>query len=183
MHGLRESSSTAPIAGQSYEELTGRAFGELNPRDRHNTELTDIGLAPKNARGNVEYIASFRIRRPTDMSTASGLMRHDVPNRGGNVASSKGYLLAADRDALITQAAASDVCNQTKRATAVNAIHWRRERPSMKVLACKVERRGAMPGRRRAGAPGIGARALPRRDPAALRSRFPASVSVLQPAP
>ena len=88
--------TTAPIAGQPYEELTGRGFGELNPRDRHNTELTDIGLAPKNARGNVEYIASFRIRKPTDMNTTSGLMWHDVPNRGGNVAFSTDLFAAKD---------------------------------------------------------------------------------------
>jgi hypothetical protein len=33
----------------------------------------------------VEYIASFRIRKPTDDSTISGVMWHDVPNRGGDV--------------------------------------------------------------------------------------------------
>lgn len=78
---------TAPVAGQpAYQQLTGRAFGELDPADPHNALITDIGLAPKNASGKVEYIASFVIRKPVDMSAASGLMWHDVPNRGGNVA-------------------------------------------------------------------------------------------------
>ena len=88
--------TTAPIAGQPYEELTGRAFGELNPHDRHNTLITDIGIAPRNARGNVEYIASFRIRKPMVMSSTSGLMWHDVPNRGGNVAFSADLFAAGD---------------------------------------------------------------------------------------
>src|SRR5437773_10433560 len=77
--------STTPIVGQPYEQLTGRAFGELDPNDPHNTLITDIAIAPKNARGNVEYIASFRLRKPTNMSLASGMMWHDVPNRGGDV--------------------------------------------------------------------------------------------------
>ena len=78
--------TTTAISGQPYEELTGRAFGELDPGHHNNRNITDIGLAPRNARGKAEYIASFRIRKPTDMSLASGVMWHDVPNRGGNVA-------------------------------------------------------------------------------------------------
>ncbi len=77
--------TTAAIAGQPYEQLTGRAWGELDPTDPKNALITDIALAPKNAHGKVEYIASFVIRKPTDMSKASGLMWHDVPNRGGDV--------------------------------------------------------------------------------------------------
>jgi len=76
---------TVDVANQPYEQLTGRAWGELDPRDPKNALITDIEAAPKNARGKVEYIASFRIRKPKDMSQASGLMWHDVPNRGGNV--------------------------------------------------------------------------------------------------
>src|SRR6267142_1703126 len=78
--------TTTAIAGQPYEELTGRAFGELDPRHHNNRNITDIELAPRNAMGKVEYIASFRIRKPTDMTLSSGVMWHDVPNRGGNVA-------------------------------------------------------------------------------------------------
>src|SRR6266581_5182821 len=73
------------VPGNLYQLLTGRAFGELNPNDAHNALITDIQLAPRNANHNVEYIASFRIRKPKDMSTSSGVMWHDVPNRGGDV--------------------------------------------------------------------------------------------------
>ena len=88
--------ATAPIAGQPYEQLTGRAWGELDPRDPKNALITDIKLAPKNAHGKVEYIASFRIRKPVDMSLASGLMWHDVPNRGGDVGMTGDLFTARD---------------------------------------------------------------------------------------
>src|SRR5579872_6202166 len=64
-------------AGQ-YEILTGRAYGELDPKDPHNTIITDIQFAPKNARGMVEYTATFQIVKPLDMSKASHLLWHDV---------------------------------------------------------------------------------------------------------
>ena len=71
-------------AGQ-YETLAGRAFGELDPGDPHNAIIQDIDLAPKNANGKVEYIATFFIVKPIDMSMSSRLMWHDVPNRGGRI--------------------------------------------------------------------------------------------------
>lgn len=72
------------VAGQ-YETLAGRAFGELDPKDPHNALITDIQLAPKNARGMVEYQATFQLVKPVDMSNASRLMWHDVPNRAGRL--------------------------------------------------------------------------------------------------
>jgi alpha/beta hydrolase family protein len=79
--------ATANLTGQdiAYQTLTGRAFGELDPMDRHNALITDIALAPRNTNGKVEYIATFFIVKPADMSLASGLMWHDVPNRGGRI--------------------------------------------------------------------------------------------------
>src|SRR5206468_5729903 len=77
--------TTTAISGQPYQTLTGRAFGELDPNDAHNTLITDINLAPKNSNGKVEYIATFFIVKPVDMSLASGLLWHDVPNRGGRI--------------------------------------------------------------------------------------------------
>jgi hypothetical protein len=71
-------------AGQ-YETLAGRAFGELDPDDPHNAVITDIGLAKRNANGKVEYVASFFLVKPIDMSKSSHLMWHDVPNRGGRI--------------------------------------------------------------------------------------------------
>jgi hypothetical protein len=71
-------------AGQ-YETLAGRVFGEIDPNDPHNAIITDIRLAPKNANGKVEYIASFFLVKPVDVSKSSHLMWQDVPNRGGRL--------------------------------------------------------------------------------------------------
>jgi hypothetical protein len=70
-------------AGQ-FETLVGRAFGELDPADPANSIIQDIQLG-KDADGKVRFIASFQIVKPIDMSKASGLLWHDVPNRGGRV--------------------------------------------------------------------------------------------------
>jgi len=71
-------------AGQ-YETIAGRAYGELDPNDPLNAIITDVDLAPKNANGNVEYMATFFLVKPVDLSKSSGLMWHDVPNRGGRI--------------------------------------------------------------------------------------------------
>jgi hypothetical protein len=68
-----------------YETIEGRAFGELDPSDPRNAIVTDIELAPRNANGNVEYVATFYLVKPVDMSRASGLMWQFVPNRGGRI--------------------------------------------------------------------------------------------------
>jgi hypothetical protein len=71
-------------AGQ-YETLAGRAYGELDPNDPRNQIITDIQLAPRNANGMIDYIASFFVVKPIDMSKSSHLMWHGVPNRGGRL--------------------------------------------------------------------------------------------------
>jgi len=70
-------------AGQ-YETLAGRVFGELDPNDPHNTIINDIELAPKTG-GKVQYMATFFLVKPVDMSKSSHLMWQDVPNRGGRI--------------------------------------------------------------------------------------------------
>ena len=92
---------TQPLAGQAagekpYETITGRAFGELDPGDRHNDEITDLSHAQRNANGKVEYWASFFIVKPVDMSNSSGLMWHDVPNRGGRITISSDLRMQGD---------------------------------------------------------------------------------------
>ena len=65
-----------------YEILRGRFYGELNPARPHNTIITDLEYAPRNARGLVEYSATFAVAKPIDMRQASGVLLYDVPNRG-----------------------------------------------------------------------------------------------------
>jgi len=69
-----------------FEMLSGRFYGELNPKDAHNKIITDIQSAPRNARGMVEYSATFSMVKPADMSTASGVMIYSVTNRGTGAA-------------------------------------------------------------------------------------------------
>lgn len=70
-----------------YERISGRFYGELDPRDPKNALITDIQLAPKNARGMVEYIGTFSLMKPADMSRASGVLMYSVVNRGNGSAS------------------------------------------------------------------------------------------------
>jgi hypothetical protein len=83
--------SIAPVpaaaGAPAYEILRGRFAGELDPRDPHNRIITDLGLAPRNARGRVDYSATFQLARPVEVARASGVLLYDVPNRGrGRVA-------------------------------------------------------------------------------------------------
>lgn len=72
---------TAGAAGIAYEQIAGRAFGELDPKLPGNAIIQDIELA-KDADGKARYVASFVIFKPVNASQTSGLMWHDVPNRG-----------------------------------------------------------------------------------------------------
>ena len=75
------------------KRIRGTAFGELDVADPRNDIIQDIRLAPKNAAGKVEYQASFQLTMPSDVTKMSGLMWHDVPNRGGRIT-----LVAAERN-------------------------------------------------------------------------------------
>jgi len=83
------STKTSPAFGGAsfgsvgqYETLTGVAFGEVDPNDPLNAVITDIQLAPRNARGMVEYSMDFSITKPVDLSRGNGTILYDVPNRG-----------------------------------------------------------------------------------------------------
>ena len=71
----------AQNTGIAYEQVAGRAFGELDPKLAQNAIIQDIELA-KDKDGKVRYVASFVIYKPVNLQQASGLMWHDVPNRG-----------------------------------------------------------------------------------------------------
>src|SRR5689334_11066315 len=71
-----------PIVGQ-YEFITGIATGEIDPRDPRNAIITDIELAPRNAKGNVVYQHNFYILKPVDMGHGNHKMMYEPPNRGG----------------------------------------------------------------------------------------------------
>lgn len=68
-------------AHPAYQRITGRFFGELDPADPHNTIVNDLGLAPRNSRGRVEYSATFTLLRS---AKPSGVLWYEVPNRGNS---------------------------------------------------------------------------------------------------
>jgi hypothetical protein len=68
-----------------YRVLTGHICGELDPKDPHNTIITDIDLAPVKGLGMVPYTATFTLQEPVDLSKSNGVMLYAVPNRGNRI--------------------------------------------------------------------------------------------------
>lgn len=105
------------------EQVAGRAFGELDPANPANGIINDIQLV-KDADGKVRYVATFVITKPVDLKQASGLLWHEVPNRGlrrPNVVAER-----ANGDIDITSAWQGDNAGATRvRDTAgVDQPHW-----------------------------------------------------------
>ena len=65
-----------------YEKLRGTAYGELDPSDPRNALITDIELAPVNARGMVEYSMDIFILKPINLSNGNQRLFFDFNNRG-----------------------------------------------------------------------------------------------------
>ena len=51
------------LAG-AYEKLSGKIHFEIDPKDPANQIITDIGHAPVNAAGHVEFSADFYLLKP-----------------------------------------------------------------------------------------------------------------------
>ena len=66
----------------TYDKLVGRAYGEVDPDDDGNAIIQDIELAPRNARGNVEYAMDVYLLAPHDPARGNGTILYDVVNRG-----------------------------------------------------------------------------------------------------
>src|SRR5215471_5508867 len=64
-----------------YEYLTGVLHFAIDPRSPANELICDVGLAPKNARGQVEFSAQFHLLTPVEPQ-ADGRLLVDSPNRG-----------------------------------------------------------------------------------------------------
>ncbi len=66
----------------AYEKLIGKAYGEVNPNDKHNTVIVNLAKAPKNARGRVEYSVDVYILKPVDSRRGNQTIFYDIVNRG-----------------------------------------------------------------------------------------------------
>jgi hypothetical protein len=68
-----------------YEKLVGYACGELDPADPLNAVIVDLGLAPRNARGKVEYMVDLYILKPVNLTRGNKVLLCDVTNRGNKM--------------------------------------------------------------------------------------------------
>ena len=73
--------SSDQSGGIQTEQVAGRAYGEIDPQNAANRIINDVMLA-RDPDGKVRYVATFVLTKPVDMTKASGLMWHEVPNRG-----------------------------------------------------------------------------------------------------
>jgi hypothetical protein len=84
-----EITQTTPLFGGrsfgptgAYERVIGKAYGEVDPASPSNAMIQDIALAPKNARGMVEYSTDIDILRPVDRTKSNGVLFFNILNRG-----------------------------------------------------------------------------------------------------
>lgn len=113
----------AQSGGIAFEQIAGRAFGELDAEAPANRVINDVLLA-RDPDNKVRYVATFVLTKPVDAAKASGLMWHEVPNRGvrrPNVVAER-----ANGDIDLTNAWQGDNAGATTvRATAaVEQPHW-----------------------------------------------------------
>jgi hypothetical protein len=85
--------SSTPGSSVSYTIYTGRIFGTLSSNS-FNSVITDLSLASP-VGGSSSYIAQFTIITPTIPSLRSGLLIHEVPNRGGNAINTSALIAGA----------------------------------------------------------------------------------------
>lgn len=69
-----------------YERIVGRLHCEVAPDDPANARIADLGLAPRNARGRVEFWSDFFLLAPADPRRGNGRLLYDVNNRGNKLA-------------------------------------------------------------------------------------------------
>ena len=67
----------------AYERVIAKAHFAVDPHDPANAGIADIGAAPRNAQGLVEFSADVCILKPTRPQRGSGTILFEVSNRGG----------------------------------------------------------------------------------------------------
>ncbi len=70
----------------AYEHVIAVVHGEIDPAAPGNAVIQDIGLAPRNATGRVEYSTQVELLKPADMARGNGVVMMEVVNRGNKLA-------------------------------------------------------------------------------------------------
>src|SRR4051794_15070644 len=64
-----------------YERVVGIVRFALDPKAPANRKIVDLELAPRNAKGLVEFEADFEMLVPKDLAKGNGAILYDVNNR------------------------------------------------------------------------------------------------------
>lgn len=78
----------------AYERLIGKAYFAVDPQPAANRDVVNLALAPRNAKGLVEFYADFVLFAPVDPGKSNGTLFFEVSNRGR-----KGLLATFNRGA------------------------------------------------------------------------------------
>ncbi len=70
----------------AYEKLAGVARFAVDPNQPRNRAIVDLALAPRNAKGKVEFAADVFLLVPKDPARGNGALLYDVNNRGNKLA-------------------------------------------------------------------------------------------------
>ncbi len=69
----------------AYERLVGRLHVEVSPDDPANRRIVDLHLAPRNARGRIEFWTDFFLLKPIDAQRGNRRLLFGVSNRGNKL--------------------------------------------------------------------------------------------------
>ncbi len=70
----------------TYDRIKARVTVAVDPADRRNAPIADLGLAPRNSAGKVEAVADVEILKPADRKRGNGKLFYEVVNRGNKLA-------------------------------------------------------------------------------------------------
>jgi len=77
-----EVKTRADVGASGYEKIVGTAHFAVDPKSPRNSVIADIGKAPVNASGRVEFSADLYILRPKDAARSNNIALVEVLNRG-----------------------------------------------------------------------------------------------------
>jgi hypothetical protein len=90
----------------TYDRIRARVRIEVDPNDRRNAPIADIGVAPRNGAGRVEATSDVEILTPSDRTRGNGKLFFEALNRGNKV--SPGIFNDALSNAMTTAADAGN---------------------------------------------------------------------------
>jgi hypothetical protein len=106
----------------AYETIRGVMRFSVDPRVAANQTVVDIGNAPVNQHGMVEFEADFHLTKPLDPKRANGALLFDVVNRG-NITTRRIFQTSSDESE-------SSLLFLLERGFTVLAIGWQHDIPA-----------------------------------------------------